>query len=268
MKIRETLFKVFARGAVVCAGLFFALLCVAIPGSAHALVAAKAPDTSMKGATYVGMETCATCHEEQVRSFKLSPHARLVQKGTENEAQGCETCHGPGSKHAENGGGKGNAIINPKKDPTICFTCHMEKKMEFRLPSHHPVLEGKMSCVDCHDLHGSDAKPWTATSMEGVNEVCFKCHRDKQGPYVFEHPAMREGCTACHKVHGSINDKMLQVRDMNLCLKCHSEPANSGNAFTVSADSHSSRPARGTCWSTGCHSDVHGSNFQRHLKPY
>ncbi|MBF0618821.1 MAG: hypothetical protein HQL19_01505 [Candidatus Omnitrophica bacterium] len=218
------------------------------------------------------METCLGCHEDQGRTFKLSPHARIVTKDKDDLAQGCETCHGPGSLHAEAGGGKGVSIINPKKDPTICFTCHMEKKMEFRLPNHHPVLEGKMSCSDCHDMHGSDAKPWSATSMEGVNEVCFKCHKEQQGPFVYEHAALREGCTVCHKVHGSINAKMLQVRDMNLCLKCHVQPSSATDGtptgMTIISDAHTNKSGRGTCWSTGCHSEVHGSNFQNHLKPY
>ncbi|MBF0593627.1 MAG: hypothetical protein HQL22_01520 [Candidatus Omnitrophica bacterium] len=259
MTIRKSKKSFIVRGALMCAGLFLALFCATAPRTAQALVEAKAPSTLQKGATYVGMDTCLTCHEEQGRTFKLSPHARLVQKGTENEAQGCETCHGPGSIHAENGGGKGNAIINPKKDPTICFTCHMEKKMEFRLPNHHPVLEGKMSCTDCHEVHSSDTRP-SAASMEGPNETCFKCHKDQQGPFVYDHPAMSEGCTTCHKVHGSINQKMLTVRDTNLCLKCH----ESAGFPQLGSSSHAGRTGRGACWS--CHKKVHGSNFHKALE--
>jgi len=105
----------------------------------------------LKDAKYVGTETCATCHEEEDKEFRLSTHARIKTSKDENVANGCEMCHGPGSIHADNGGGKTN-IINPRKNPETCFACHMEKKAEFRLPYHHPVLEGKMSCVDCHKL--------------------------------------------------------------------------------------------------------------------
>jgi predicted CXXCH cytochrome family protein len=263
MRIRGKLLNVLARGSWVWAGLLFATLCVASPRLAQALVEAKAPDASKKGATYVGMETCATCHEDQVKLFKLSPHARIVTKGAEDEPQACETCHGPGSIHAENGGGRGNAIINPKKDPTICFTCHMEKKMEFRLPNHHPVLEGKMSCTDCHELHGPDAKA-SLTSMESANETCFKCHKDQQGPFVYEHDALKEGCTTCHKVHGSINPKMLKIRDSNLCWRCHSFQGDPDAPFLSGLDSeHSQRSRFGSCWVAGCHVAIHGSNFEK-----
>ncbi|MBF0121842.1 MAG: hypothetical protein HQL21_00360 [Candidatus Omnitrophica bacterium] len=214
----------------------------------------------MKGATYVGNETCASCHEDQVKNYKLSTHGRLQLKGVDGVAEGCEICHGPGSIHAESGGGKGVAIINPTKDPSICFSCHMEKKMEFNLPNHHPVLEGKMSCSDCHDPHG-DANP-TATSMESVNDSCFKCHKDQQGPFLHEHPALREGCASCHKVHGSINEKLLISGQSNLCLKCHTQT----NFPTVGANSHSSRLYQGNCWASGCHFDVHGSNYNDHFR--
>lgn len=256
MTVNDFLCCRITRTALIAAALSGGAFFATGVSPAQALVEQHQPDPAMKNAKYVGTETCLSCHEEQGRTFKLSPHARLVTKGTENEAQGCETCHGPGSVHAENGGGKGNAIINPKKDPTICFTCHTEKKMEFRLPNHHPVLEGKMSCVDCHELHGPDTRP-SNISMEGVNETCFKCHKDQQGPFVYEHAAMREGCTSCHKVHGSINEKMLTARDFNLCLRCHTQ----ANFPNIAANG--SHPAflqrAGACWT--CHIKPHGSNF-------
>jgi len=58
-------------------------------------------------AEYVGMETCAACHEDQVKQFEFSSHARITVKDDEVEAEGCEMCHGPGSIHAEAGGGRG-----------------------------------------------------------------------------------------------------------------------------------------------------------------
>ena len=214
-----------------------------------------------KGATYVGTETCAACHEKENKEFNLSTHARLDVQGAETEAQGCEMCHGRGSMHVDNGGGKGT-IVNPRKDPDTCFKCHMDKKMEFRLPFHHPVLEGKMSCADCHNVHGVDARPWTATSMEDANETCFKCHKEQRGPYVWEHQALRDGCTTCHKVHGSITDKMLVARDANLCLRCHIQ-----TTFTrVGNSNHNNRNMQGTCWSAGCHTAPHGSYFDRHFR--
>jgi predicted CXXCH cytochrome family protein len=217
----------------------------------------------LKKAKYVGMDTCVTCHDKEYKEFKLSAHARFFVKNDTTAAEGCETCHGPGSIHADNGGGKGN-IINPSRDPEICFTCHTDKKMQFRLPYHHPVLEGKMSCTDCHDPHGIDVRPWTATSENDVNETCFKCHTDKRGPFIWKHDALNEGCTTCHQVHGSVNDKMLIARDYNLCLRCHA--TSTFPTFSVGGGTHTSRMLQGTCWTAGCHQAIHGSNFSQHLR--
>ncbi len=214
-----------------------------------------------KGAKYVGTETCESCHDKEAKEFKLSTHGRIGIQNEDVSRQGCEMCHGPGSVHVENNGGKGN-IINPKKDPTICFTCHMDKKAQFRLPYHHPVLEGHMGCTDCHSAHGEEIKPWTATTMKDVNEACFRCHKDQRGPFVWEHEALREGCPTCHSVHGSVNEKMLVVRDSNLCLRCHAQV----NFPVIGSSSHSGRLFMGPCFSGGCHTAVHGSQFSAHLR--
>lgn len=210
----------------------------------------------------MGSETCATCHEKETKHFKMASHAKIsIPSDGGKTIEGCEMCHGPGSLHADAGGGKGVFINTPGKDSSACFACHSEKRAEFNLPFHHPVLEGKMSCSDCHDPHG-ESKTWTGTSLESINEKCFECHKEQRGPFVFEHEAMREGCTSCHQVHGSITDKMLLARDNNLCLRCHTQTA----AVTIGNSGHGGRLPSGTCFSGGCHTGVHGSNFNDHLR--
>jgi len=249
-----------ARFLVVVVGLALGLSLAWVPVT-QAKEAENILSLKRAGATYVGTETCVTCHEKQGEEFKLSTHARISNDKADGAAQGCEMCHGPGSVHVDVGGNK-ETIINPKKNPETCFACHTDKKAEFRLPFHHPVLEGKMSCVDCHTPHGEEVKPWSATTLNNVNEACFKCHKDKEGPFVWEHEVVRDGCTTCHKVHGSINDKMLVARDMSLCLRCHTQV----NYPTIGASNHNTRFPQGTCFSAGCHTAVHGSNFDDHLR--
>ena len=209
----------------------------------------------------MGSETCGACHEKEVKEFQLSTHARVSVPGEGLEMQGCEMCHGPASLHVDASGGKDN-ILNPKSDVATCFSCHGDKKMEFNLPFHHPVLEGKMNCTACHSPHGMNVRPWSATTMNSTNEACFNCHKVQRGPFVFEHEALREGCTTCHQVHGSMHDKMLVARDSNLCLRCHTQM----NFPTIGKQNHSGRLPQGTCFSSGCHTAVHGSNFDDHLR--
>jgi hypothetical protein len=57
---------------------------------------------------------------------------------------------------------------------------------------------------------------------------------------------------------------MLVQRDMNLCLKCHAQiqgPAV-GAGFYIGNVDHSGFLRFGTCWTSGCHTSVHGSNTQ------
>ena len=169
------------------------------------------------------------CHAEIVRKFPASPHARVhFENAALTGETGCESCHGPGSKHIESGG-SAKFIINPGKIPSSCFQCHLDVQAEFNLPQHHPVIEGHMNCVQCHDPHGGDIfKPAGGLAMARQNESCAQCHREQTRPFVFEHEALREGCTVCHNPHGSINEKMLVESDPNLCLRCHAQVQERG----------------------------------------
>ena len=71
-----------------------------------------------------------------------------------------------------------------------------------------------MSCVDCHNPHGSTRPAMTQTFA--ANEPgCFNCHGDKRGPFTFEHAPVRfEGCATCHEPHGSANPRMLARQDL------------------------------------------------------
>jgi predicted CXXCH cytochrome family protein len=221
---------------------------------------------SIPGATFVGTKECATCHEKLVRDFRTADHAKLQAKGKNAVDMGCESCHGPGSKHVEAGGGKG-LIVNPKKSPETCFQCHLDKKAEFSLPYSHPVLAGKMSCSDCHNPHTGNALKGGGTQLNGKNETCYECHKAQVGPFVFAHDAVKEGCSTCHNPHGTVNQKMLTERNATLCLKCHTDARTSTAAAAMGpSGSHASRFKQGTCWSAGCHEAVHGSNTNVELR--
>jgi predicted CXXCH cytochrome family protein len=220
---------------------------------------------AIAGATFVGDKACADCHANITRVFPMSPHARLhVERVNMPGQSGCESCHGPGSKHVALGGAGKQFIVNPGKHPEACFQCHADAQAEFHLPQHHPVIEGRMNCVQCHDPHGQDImKPAGGLAMRRLNESCAQCHREQTKPLVFEHPAMREGCASCHNPHGSVNLKMLTVRDSNLCLRCHAQTQAGGiGSLYIGNINHAGYLRFGTCWTAGCHTAVHGSNTQ------
>jgi predicted CXXCH cytochrome family protein len=235
------------------------------------------------GAKYIGSKECEQCHEDLCREFATTDHARLIAAGTNAINAGCEACHGPCSIHSESGGetlppytfrpgraqtgsfGARLAVEPGRSTETLCFQCHTDVRGQFSLPSHHPVPEGKLSCTDCHSPHKGSIQMSGGTALLTENESCQRCHAEQRGPYVFEHEAVREGCTICHTPHGSVNAKLLTVRDANLCLKCHFQQ-QTGGALLIGGADHTLRVQEGTCWTAGCHEAVHGSRVSSSLR--
>jgi predicted CXXCH cytochrome family protein len=220
---------------------------------------------NIPGATFVGSENCSQCHDNITKGFHTATHSKLMAKGANASEVGCESCHGPGSLHSESGGAAGT-IINPRQSAETCFQCHLDKRGEFHLATHHPVLEGKMSCGDCHDPHKGPAVKGGGTALISENETCFKCHTAQRGPFVFEHEASREGCLTCHKPHGSVNPRMLTERNQTLCLKCHFQQQTASGKLLIGGRDHTPLVSRGTCWTAGCHEAVHGSHVNSSLR--
>lgn len=219
----------YRRLKLVGAGVFsFCLISLlALPAfSRDSLVPQKGVD--LEGAEYVGMETCGACHEDVVKSYRLESHyGTSLQEGEGIVGEACESCHGPGSLHVDGDGDKAKIV---RHSPEKCFTCHTDVKGQFQLQYHHPVTEGQMSCTDCHDFHGSKPNEFNSvTDLERSSQKCFQCHKEYQGPFIFEHDPMRDGCQTCHEPHGGVYNKLLVADDNALCLRCHWEP-NTNNA--------------------------------------
>ncbi len=253
------------RSIVSAAAVLLMLLCTLFLISCLSTDSVTVAVPDIPGAGFVGNETCSACHEQHVKEFSFTTHARLsVPNARMAGSTGCESCHGAGSLHVDDGTGK--FIVNPGKSPQACFVCHLDKQAEFNLPFHHPVTEGKMNCTDCHDPHGNDIMKPRQIAIAGMNGTCSQCHKEQSMPYIFSHEALREGCVACHNPHGSFNKKMLVENDSNLCLKCHAQAHTDVNAVRIGRQNHTTRIPRGACWTAGCHTAIHGSNIDTHLR--
>lgn len=145
-------------------------------------------------------------------------------------------------------------------EPGACYKCHSNIFAQTRLPSHHPILEGKMTCSDCHDAHGQLEGNIKA---EHVNILCWKCHADKQGPFAYEHPPVTEDCGICHNPHGTVANNLLHQPTTFLCLRCHSghrDGAHGGGDRLDIDTIPQLRPGFYTDCTT-CHSQIHGSDL-------
>lgn len=185
---------------------------------------------------------CLKCHTANatfnLHNWNAGPHAI-------NEVS-CFNCHnihaGPDLK------------VTPRASGQLCFTCHKSAQAQFALPSHHPLKEGRVFCVDCHNPHGGSADH--SLIKDSVKETCVQCHPDKRGPFRYQHADVGENCNNCHNPHGSVNTTLLKAREPFLCLQCHE-----GHRLNQAGGSVSAERARAfytRC--TDCHSGIHGTD--------
>jgi DmsE family decaheme c-type cytochrome len=189
---------------------------------------------------------CLGCHQygEEHANYGRSAH---LQNGVS-----CVDCHDP--HHP-----KESQYLMKEKQPQLCYGCHLEIQQQFKRPFHHRVDEGLVKCSDCHNPHGGFlTRQLRATATQDT--VCFKCHSEKAGPFVYEHEAVKiEGCVACHTPHGASNPRLLKVNQVNLlCLQCHSITVGDGAPATPTGPAHNQAAKYQAC--TMCHTAIHGSN--------
>jgi DmsE family decaheme c-type cytochrome len=220
------------------------------PGSLHAAAAGDrsnpgfATIKNFKGKSAVELEkTCFQCHEDENRMH-------WVGSVHEKRNVSCLACHSVHNVQEDN-----LLLVKPTVE-LVCNQCHQDVVAKVKRSAHMPVEEGKMDCSSCHNPHGS-ATP-KMLKEESVTATCYTCHADKRGPFVWEHPPVREDCLNCHDPHGSHNDHMLVARLPFLCQRCHIA-SHSGTAYDqTSINAGSNKIMGGSC--TNCHSNIHGSN--------
>ena len=135
-------------------------------------------------------------------------------------------------------------------EPDTCFQCHKDRRAQMFRSSHMPLREGKIVCSDCHNPHGSFTE--ALLKKDSINDVCYTCHAEKRGPFLFEHAPVRENCDNCHDPHGTVNEYSLKLSRPRLCFECH-QFGHGQNAGTF-APTTMGRQCQ------NCHTQVHGSN--------
>jgi DmsE family decaheme c-type cytochrome len=241
--------------------------------------------TSFHGKAWRGANGCQACHGQTNQHLDTEQSKKTIfsfakdgGRSAKERAAQCLSCHSSSShvafwdtsKHKSAGlscdnchTGHSTLPKNLKMPQTeLCFSCHKDIRSESNRQSHHPIKEGKVSCTDCHDPHGGFGTKMI--KADSINELCFKCHADKRGPYMFEHPPVEENCMNCHTAHGSNHTKLLTRKTPNLCQSCHDWTRHPSNAyegslsFTGGGNLAAKQLVGRSC--LNCHNNVHGSN--------
>jgi DmsE family decaheme c-type cytochrome len=188
--------------------------------------------------------SCQGCHEKD---------KQLLWAGSAHQQENlsCDNCH---NAHQQR-----DLALDTRTSEEGCLSCHAQVRAELRLPSRHPVAEGKTACADCHNPHGGLGD--SALHQVSLNDNCFSCHQEKRGPMLWEHPPAAEDCSLCHRPHGSVNDRLLTARGPALCQQCHSaafHPSLPYGGEGLPGGSANQNVLGKNC--LNCHSQVHGSN--------
>ena len=184
---------------------------------------------NIEGAVPVSDQTCYGCHEAMKEPFQKNIHGRIASFETVGVEKGCESCHGPGSKHAETGDSAlifsyGEKGLPPSQQTALCLRCHTRMNWQY---SEHFLYD--MSCTQCHSIHASKGNKLLEKSEPSL---CFDCHQNIRAKTLMpnHHPIwegektgrMRMICSDCHEPHGStVKGLRTEERLNDLCLKCH-----------------------------------------------
>ena len=181
---------------------------------------------------------CLNCHERGDRTH---------WSGSTHETRGvaCTECHTVMRPMSP------KASLKNRNEMETCFQCHQEQRAKIFRSSHMPLREGRMTCSNCHNPHGTATE--ALLRENSVNDNCYRCHAEKRGPFLFEHTPVRQNCLSCHDPHGSNNEYMLKVSRPRLCFECHG--FGHGSLFSgAKAVETVGRACQ------NCHTQVHGTN--------
>ncbi len=165
---------------------------------------------------------CVKCHSGGVAAVGGAVHKHAIRE----HAVGCESCHGPGSKHAERY--RGNAaptgpdltIVNPAKLSrplleAVCAECHLGAVASVRLRGRGPDdFRPGMPLAD-HRVDYRAAGDGGRMTVTGHFEQLrqSKCYTSSQMT-----------CITCHDPHAKEKPKDVAAHHRQQCMSCH-EPA-------------------------------------------
>ena len=239
------------KSLLICGSLAAVLMWLASGSASQSVKPTQTKPVSYSSGDYVGSEVCQACHEDQFKAFSHTSHAGLAKIGSwSGKVTGCESCHGPGEAHSEEGDPVKIISFKNKSSKEIsetCLSCHAgrEEHNNFRRGEH---WRNDIGCTDCHSPHLTTALakhvPGSNVLVTPVNgekpgfstirmlkmsdpQLCLGCHSEVKAAFSMPfHHKVREGamrCSDCHNPHGGFELKQTRLATGGdaPCLKCH-----------------------------------------------
>jgi formate dehydrogenase gamma subunit len=215
--------------------------------SAHAILGCQDCHTAIKEFPHpakIAKVQCATCHDQEAKSFTTSAHAILGEAA-------CSSCHG--SVH--------ELSTAEKLMPGKCVECHADEVKELAKSIHGQAAKKSdpdaPKCTSCHGTIHAVKDAGEADSMiarKNLADTCAKCHSDagflSRHKIPVAHPvdsyklsvhgravALGKDAAACSSCHGShdiypaidAQSKVNHWKVAETCGQCHKEIAREFN---------------------------------------
>jgi predicted CXXCH cytochrome family protein len=178
--------------------------------------------------------TCLDCHSDLLEW-------KIQHTPAKN---GCNNCHE--TKLSEHPEKISKGLFLTKEMPDLCYGCHEGVKQEIDTTRFvHKAVKEEKQCANCHSPHAADVKKLLIAEK---NKLCLSCHDKETTKANGErsvnikqlladskviHPAIKGGCTSCHKPHASTENYLLisafpreryvkaRSSSFALCWECH-----------------------------------------------
>ena len=202
----------------------------------------------------VDPQTCALCHQSEVRDWSTSPHAGAFHALSGHESMSCPegsdadcdclSCHTSGFD---------GATPVPFTNGVTCEACHGPLVTGHPETGEMPLDVDSSVCSTCHaDTHAE----WETTPHGEAGVQCIGCHRSHTQDLRLEDQVL---CESCHAERLKDSGHVAHAQAEVSCIDCHTSPAATA-AFALAGDSMPSPSHLFSVDTASCES-CHGERF-------
>ncbi len=230
----------------------------AVFGTAHDLTISAVEERNLRGVTAAEGGTCSACHG-------MHEPARAAHVGIGDPNGNCLTCHRAGQCGELAGGDPLSHPVTVEDD--LLRRLRTALGVAGTTASSRREDASTLTCIDCHDPHGSEAGHFLRASAD---VLCSTCHVEQArlagGPHDFP-PALSDGAPDpddATRVDGDVSDPSVprnargrSVAEAGRCGFCHAIHQAGGPALWAVSETP---PAEADDLCLACHAGAHAES--------
>jgi hypothetical protein len=186
---------------------------------------------------------CMECHTSYIRALSNSPDTNSFERSSFVPGIGCETCHGPGARHAaiesthapRTAKIADSAILNPtqfsrERQIDLCALCHNGIQREPIAPAFSYIPGQPLSNyfkplisapIEHPDVHGNQVGLLERSRcfLDSATMTCSTCHNTHEPERTAA--SYSQKCLDCHKWQQCGEARRIGVSSKTRCIDCH-----------------------------------------------